>query len=241
MRIKSIVRSALNFLRLDLTENLANDRLTRQIMRRVLRKDSNGIDVGCHHGEILQYLLKCAPEGHHFAFEPLPHLFRRLEKSFGTKVSLYPYALSDRSGTSTFQYVKNAPAYSGIRKRKYDVASPNIEEITVEVRTLDEIIPADVQIGFIKIDVEGAEFGVLKGAVELLRRSRPVVIFECGLGASDYYGTAPGALYDFLCDTCGLAMSALRGFMRDEEPLSRGAFEALFHANQEYNYICYPR
>ena len=83
--------------------------------------------------------------------------------------------------------VKNAPAYSGLNKRRYDTSTPDIEEIKVKLGVLDEIIPKDVVIDFIKIDVEGGEFGVLKGAQHLLKKHKPVIVFECGMGASDYY------------------------------------------------------
>lgn len=39
--------------------------------------------------------------------------------------------------------------------------------------------PEDVPIAFLKIDVEGAEAAVLRGAARLLGRDKPVVVFEC--------------------------------------------------------------
>lgn len=48
------------------------------VTKRVLRKDSNCIDVGCHTGEILTWILKLCPKGVHFAFEPIPDLYRYL-------------------------------------------------------------------------------------------------------------------------------------------------------------------
>ena len=149
MNIKSLLRYILNFIHFDITKNLEYDRLTKLIMRRVINNNSNCIDVGCHKGEILESILKYSPEGKHYAFEPIPYLFHQLEKKYKRKALIYPYALSDKAGESSFQFVKNAPAYSGIKKRKYDIAKPDIEEIKVELKTLDEIIPGDTKIDFI--------------------------------------------------------------------------------------------
>ena len=197
--IKNTIREILIFLHLDLTKNLKYDRLTKKILKKHLKRDSNCIDVGCHKGEILDLMLCYAPDGKHYAFEPIPYLFNNLKTKYkNKKVEIFPYALSDNSGESTFQLVKNAPAYSGIKKRRYDISNPDIEEIKVTLKTLDEIIPADEQIHLIKIDVEGGEFGVLKGAKDLLKKNKPTIIFECWKGGSDYYGTTPNDLYDFI-------------------------------------------
>lgn len=48
------------------------DQQTVEVMRLVLENNSNCVDVGCHKGEILDEVIKLAPEGLHFAFEPLP-------------------------------------------------------------------------------------------------------------------------------------------------------------------------
>ncbi len=239
MNLKKIIRSILIFLRLDLTKNLEYDRLTRKILKKVVKPGTNCIDVGCHKGEILDLMLKSSPHSKHFAFEPIPYLFGNLQKKYAGKATLFPYALSEKKGKTTFQLVKNAPAYSGIKKRRYDIANPEIEEIEVEMRTMDEVIPPEIVIGLIKIDVEGGEFGVLKGAENILRRDKPTVIFECGMGASDYYGTRPNELYDFITTKTGLKINTLKGYLKGNKPLSSAEFENCFNTNSEYYFIAH--
>jgi FkbM family methyltransferase len=239
MNYKNIIRSILNFLQLDLTKNLKYDRLTKLIMKKVIKTNSNCIDIGCHKGEIFDIIFHFSPNGKHFAFEPIPLLFNSLKEKYGDKAHIYSYALSDKNGFSTFNYVKNAPAYSGIKKRRYDIDKPEIEEIKVELKTLDEIIPSNIKIDFIKIDVEGGEFGVLKGGRQLLKKFKPTVIFECGLGASEYYGTKPADLYNYLTKEIGLKISLLKSFKNNAKPLELNEFEHYYNTNEEYYFIAY--
>ena len=238
MNLKNTIRATLIFLHLDLTKNLEYDRLTKKILKQVLKQNSNCVDVGCHKGEILDEIIALAPNGKHFAFEPLPHLYQTLKHKYSGKATIYPFALSDKSGSTTFNFVKNAPAYSGINKRKYDTATPDIEEITVELNTIDAVL-LNQKIDLIKIDVEGGEFGVLKGAAALLKRDLPVVIFESGMGASDFYGTQPKDLYQFLNGDIGLKISTLKGFLNKDKALDLHAFEHCFNTNTEYYFIAH--
>jgi FkbM family methyltransferase len=239
MIIKNIIRSVLNFLHFDLTKNLEYDRLTKAIMKKHINHNSNCIDVGCHKGEILDIMIKYSKSGKLFAFEPIPDLYNLLKNGFGERVAIYPFAVSDKSGSTKFQYVKNAPAYSGINKRSYAIENPDIQEINVEKTTLDEIIPADVKIDFIKIDVEGGEFGVLKGAKKILLKYKPIVIFESGLGASDYYGTQPEELYSYVVTQLGLEISTLKGFINKEKSLAIADFVNNYRNKKEYYFIAH--
>ena len=238
MILKDTLRLVLNFLHLDLTKNLEYDRLTKSIMKKVIKKDSNCIDIGCHKGEMLQSILKLAPAGKHFAFEPIPYLYDQLKVKFEGQAAIFPCALSDKSGQTTFNLVKNAPAYSGINKRKYAVSEPEIEEIQVELKQLDEVIPAETKIDFIKIDVEGGEFDVLKGAKNLLNAHHPILVFECGIGASEFYGTNPSDLFQFLADL-NYKTSTLRAYMQQGKPLTISEFEDAFNKNTDYYFIAY--
>lgn len=210
-------------------------------MKRHIKKDFNCVDVGCHKGEMLEDMLVFAGSGKHFAFEPIPDFFQDLQRKFAGKATILPYALSDKSGTTTFQWVKNAPAYSGIRERRYDTAVPDIEEITVELRTLDEVIPTDVRIDFIKIDVEGGELGVLLGADRILQKNQPLVIFEFGKGASDYYGTTPGQIFDILCTKAGLKIYTPKAFANHSSDLSLEEFEQCYQDSLEYYFVAGPK
>lgn len=238
--LKDILRTTLNTLHLDITQNLKYDRLTKQIIKSVLSPDSICIDVGAHKGEILRLFLKSAPRARHIAFEPVPVLYEGLRTTFADKCSVFPFALGDESKETTFQVVKNALAYSGVLKRKYAVKNPDIEAINVLMTTIDYFLITTEKIRLIKIDVEGGEFAVLKGAEQRLRNDKPYVIFECGLGSSEYYGTTPTQVYDFLIDEVGLKLSLLDDWLQGKKPLSRSQFCDYYSTSKEYYFLAHP-
>ncbi|HNY63084.1 MAG TPA: FkbM family methyltransferase [Bacteroidales bacterium] len=238
MNCKELIRKILIATGLDITKNIKYDRLTLQILKRVIKKDSNCIDIGAHKGEILSQIIRLAPEGIHFAFEPIPELFENLKINF-PQVTLYPYALCNSKGESFFQWVKNAPAYSGLRKRTYAIQTPEIDQIKVETERLDQLIPENIRIDFIKIDVEGAEFEVLKGAERILRNNRPIIIFECGLGASEFYMTDPNEVFLFF-QNLDLNIFTLEGFIKKQLPLSKELFLDMYQRNSEYYFVVSP-
>jgi FkbM family methyltransferase len=237
MIFKKWLRKVLIALKWDITKNLEYDRLTKVILQQKIAPHFNCVDVGCHQGEILEILTRLAPKGKHFAFEPLPQYYNLLVKNFSHKAEIYPYALSDKEGRSNFNYVRNAPAYSGLKLRKYNVSEPNIEEITVELRRLDDIIPRNLAIHFVKIDVEGGEMDVLKGGLETLRRCQPLILFEFGVGASEFYGYKPEEIFQFLTKQIGLSIFTLNDFINHKDPLTLRTLEYLYQENKEYYFI----
>ena len=240
MSIKKLARSFLNFLHIDLNKGLEYDRLTKDVLKKVIRHDSHCIDVGCHEGEILDIMLSLAPDGNHVGFEPIPEMYLALKNNYASRATIYGYALSDSKGTATFQVVKNAPAYSGLQRRNYNIPDPQIQEITVEVTTLDAIIPPTTKIALLKIDVEGGELAVMKGGHHLLLRDKPVLIFECGLGASDYYGTQPEEVYRYLNADIGLNIATLRMYLQGKQSLTLKEFSHLYATNKEYYFVAFP-
>ncbi len=234
--IKKTIRQILIKLKLDITKNIKYDRLTELIMKQIIHPNSNCIDIGCHKGEMLDLMLKYAPKGEHLAFEPIPVMYNHLTKKYHSLASVYPYALSNKNGKTEFQYVKNAPAYSGIKRRKYDIKNPDIEEISVELKKLDTFI-SESKIDFIKIDVEGAELQVLQGAEELLKKDKPAILFECGKGASDYYNTHPEEIFQFLTENIGLKIYTLQDYIHNKTSMTQMEFERYFETNAEYYFL----
>ncbi len=240
--MKQLLKRLLTLLHIAVTRNQKYDAYTQKIIQRSLKPGSNCIDIGCHKGEILDLMIKGAPLGKKIGFEPIPELYQFLiEKYSGdSNVLIHQIALYDQAGTTTFQHVLNAPAYSGIKKRKYDGKHVDIDQITVETGLLDHIIPGDLHVDFMKIDVEGAEFRVLKGGVATLRRCKPVIIFEFGLGAADFYNSKPDVLHAFLTRECGMRISTLRGYLDHAPSLTEIQFCGMFEKGSEYYFVGHP-
>jgi FkbM family methyltransferase len=200
------------------------DQLTMSVMQRVLRHDSNGIDVGAHRGTILRSLVDLAPGGHHYAVEPLPVFANGLRRRF-PQVEVLELALSDQQGEATFHHIVTNPSYSGLSFRDYPNEGEVIEDIAVKVERLDAVIPEDVPIRFLKIDVEGGELGVLRGSQSLLRRWHPVVVFEHGWsGAQEQPADVPSdAIWEELA-SAGLGIYELDAWLSDGDALPLVAF-----------------
>lgn len=174
--------------------------LLERAYRSLIRAGDTVIDVGAHtgrHTAVFRELVGGA--GRVLAFEPLPDVAQALrDRGFDDRVQIFQCALSDFSGRSSFVHARGTPQESGLKERLYNhpaLAAPTT--IEVEVRRLDEFLPLIDQLSFLKLDIEGAELSCLRGAVELVRRFRPVISVEFGGSAYGAYGETPRALFDF--------------------------------------------
>jgi FkbM family methyltransferase len=146
------------------------------------------VDIGAHDG-LLTIPLARLPGSQVLAFEPLPSAFARLQSAlraaFGgapDHVACHHLALGDHQGSITLAM----PVLDGVAQEQW--ASPAkdyaahvsnrvaVERFTVPMRRLDDFALADVTA--IKLDAEGAEYEILRGARETLLRCRPVLTLE---------------------------------------------------------------
>ena len=157
--------------------NAEYDAMTVELIRRAVRHDSTTVDAGANHGDILRELVRAAPEGRHHAFEPIPDLAKRLRKVRGAMV--HEVALADYTGEATFHYLPGRDAESSLYERPDRTDGEHVVELTVQVRPLDAVLDPQERVDLIKIDVEGAQAALLRGAMTTLQRHRPVVVMEC--------------------------------------------------------------
>lgn len=239
--MKELAKRFLKKIPIAFTQNQRYDKQSKQVIRTICDAGSNCIDIGAHKGEVLDIMMKYAPQGLHYAFEPIPDMYQGLQNKYSnnTHCRIFDYALSNNAGTATFNYVVSNPSYSGLIKRKYD--RENEQDTLIEVKTelLDKVLPEGYVPHLVKIDVEGGELLVLEGAVETLKRYKPTIIFEHGLGASDVYGSTPDKVFALLA-SCGLRVSTMKRWLNNKPCLTAQQFAAHYHKQKDYYFIAYP-
>lgn len=154
---------------------------------RALHRPGTLLDVGAHDGAFA-LPFAALPGSRVLAFEPLPAAFARLRAAFGepppAHVELRAEALGDRDGEAVLamplldgapqeQWASTAKGYDGAA-----LGEPRVAErrSTVPLRRLDGFGLRDLTA--VKLDAEGAEYEVLRGARETLLRCRPVLSVE---------------------------------------------------------------
>lgn len=217
------------------------EQMLEDFYRGLLKPGDACIDVGAHVGRHTLPMASCvAPSGRIFAFEPLPTAAGQLRATLaatphlGELVELEECALSETAGETDFTYVQNNPGYSGLLPRHYD--TPVVTQIIrVAVHRLDDMAERMPRIRYVKIDCEGGELRVLRGARDLLRRDRPVVSFESSDAGLGEYGYSAGDIFDFW-DGLGYDVRSIT-----QQPLDRSGYVAASAQQQFWDYIAFPR
>ena len=152
---------------------------------RLLRHGDSAIDVGANIGYMTALMAARVGPGKIYAFEPcedvLPILHANIAScgaTFGAKVILVESAIADFSGEAELFIPEGFDGNRGIATLSNRSSASNSAQ-RVHVRTLDDSVGANESFRLLKIDVEGAELGVLKGATKILKERRiQNVIYE---------------------------------------------------------------
>ena len=168
----------------------------------VAKEDPIVFDVGAHYGESIDYLKSHFPKSTIYSFEPDPESYTILSNKAVQGVKYFNLALSSKKGVSTFFRNKISHTNSLIKvnlesKDSIGVTTAKSKgdeeyfqnfntEIEVKTTTLDSFLedhPLN-HVDLIKIDVQGAECQVLKGASKFLKNTK-IIIVE--ISFFDYY------------------------------------------------------
>jgi FkbM family methyltransferase len=115
---------------------------------------------------------------HVYAIEPHPACAQALRKAFGTNVSVIECAVSDRAGALPL-FVPTREGHEITSRCSLDKAANAglaQQERLVQVHKLDELNIDEAHM--LKIDVEGHELSVLKGALNIIERQQPCILIE---------------------------------------------------------------
>ncbi len=153
------------------------------------------LDVGANRGLVLDLLLRLAPEARVVAFEPNARLAAELAARHrrDPRVEVRAQALGEHAGTATLWLpIYRHWAFDGLASLDPEAARGwleagrlygfrrdrlRLEPLPCETVRLDDL---ELRPAFVKLDVQGHEYSVLRGGEATLRRCRPVLLVEAG-------------------------------------------------------------
>lgn len=147
------------------------------LLPQLCRRDMISLDIGGNRGWYAYYMARLSRAVH--VFEPNPVCFSQLARSKTANMTVHEFALSDRDGKATMRFDPSNTGIGTIERANSLTKNAGIREVVeieVPIKTLDSFGFSDV--GFIKIDVEGHEPAVLRGAQMLLAANRPALLVE---------------------------------------------------------------
>jgi FkbM family methyltransferase len=210
-----------------------------QALQQIVQPDVNCIDIGCHIGSSLSLMLQYSPLGRHIAFEPVPEKAEWLRRKF-PKVEIHALALGDKRERLTFFQNVSRPGFSGLANA--NTTRDVVVEQMVDCEMLDNVVGPERKYTFVKIDVEGAELLVLRGARRLIGRDAPIILFESSHDGAAKLGLKREDLYTFLVDELGYKVFLVKDFLNKRAALDLAGFqEASVYPFQAFNFLAIPQ
>jgi FkbM family methyltransferase len=164
----------------------------------------NFLDVGANFGWYTTLFAKLAGhDGSLHSFEPVPSTFDNLKRNFELmgspgNVQINNLALGDEEAELTINLFSGlATGHASLSTQGRDDAVP----FKCRMVTLDSYLEDNNvgQVDFVKVDIEGAELGFLKGAEKLFKQERPpIILMEMALNQTKNFGYIPNDLIEFL-------------------------------------------
>ena len=155
----------------------AQYRLSEGELRRLgdfVPRGAAALDIGGWWGPWTYWLSRRATEVH--TFEPVPYIADFLKQVSRPNVTVHNVALSDTLESAVLHVPSSGTGSEG-RSTLHEPPFANAKDISVQVTPLDALELPE-RIGFIKIDVEGHEMQVLRGAEQTIAKHKPVMLVE---------------------------------------------------------------
>lgn len=217
---------------------VANDQLAALLVTQLPQAGKTFIDVGAHIGSIIASVAQRGAGIRIVAVEAIPEKAERLKRKF-PQVPVHACAVGDQDGEVSFFINTEQSGYSSLSGPGAGIARGSIQEVRVPIRRLDDLVEHQ-GVDMIKIDVEGAELGVLRGSLQLLAACRPVVMFESGPADAAGLGYTKPGMWQFLAGQ-GYQLLLPHRLAHDGAPLSlEGFVDSHTYPRRTTNYFAVP-
>ena len=155
---------------------------SKPMLKYIPKKNSQIIDIGANIGQTSLYIAQHLRDYNCeiYAFEPFPSTFKKLTQNINDNefknIKLFNQAVGNSN--SEINMVEACETNSGSYRNFSSNDSSEKSKTLVKQIKLDQQIESFNFVNFIKIDVEGYEFEVLKGAEEIIKKMKPLLFVE---------------------------------------------------------------
>lgn len=196
--------------------------VNQRLLASALRPGATVFDIGANIGLLSVPLLAVEPGLRVISVEPSPHTFACLQRTIAgspwrDRWTALAVATGENEGQIDFFCADPAlGAFDGVRDTHRAGATT---KVTVPLTTLDRLWSdaGHPEVCAVKIDVEGAEAATLRGALRLLRTTRPLVLVEWNAANLRAYDCPPETLLTLAADL-GFDVFAMPGLVRSVSP-----------------------
>jgi FkbM family methyltransferase len=207
---------------------LRDQRAEFSVIRRHLRPGDIACDIGANKGSFIYWLSRWVRNGRVIAFEPQPDLARHLTDICRVirlcNVKVEAKAVYSHSGDQDLFLPEGHQPGASLHHKAVEAQS--FTTLSVPVVSLDDYFDENDKVTLLKIDVEGAELEVLKGAERILRQHAPLLVFEC-----ENRHLAPGNVEDVFCYLRELGYEG--SFISRNQLFPITEFDAAVHQRQD--------
>ena len=144
------------------------------LISNLVKNNQNSIDIGANLGLFTFFMSRASK--HVFAFEPNPYPLENLKGLVDSNVTVLPIALGNNDGPVEIKIPHHRKGWSsnGASLALKEINDGKI--INIQCRKLDSLNIENI--GLIKIDVEGFEIEVIRGAKDTILKNKPIMIIE---------------------------------------------------------------
>lgn len=185
------------------------ERNTRNALTELVAPSATVLDIGANVGAHTLHLAQCVgPEGRVLAFEPTEFAFSKLTRNLGLNPSLrsrvtpYHCFLAAKDEASIPSAIYSSWPLEGQTSPTEDFHAKHLGQAmpttTARARSIDSVLAelGNPRVQLVKLDVDGFETEILRGAQMLLRESRPIFVMELAPYVLDERGTSLAELLD---------------------------------------------
>lgn len=217
---------------------IANDQLAVLLVTALCRPNKTFIDVGVHIGSITAAVIDRDKSVDIVGIEAIPEKINFLRRKFPS-ATLHACAVGNAGGEVSFFINEKQTGYSSLI-RPANAAKTRIKEIRVLMRRMDDIVASD-QVDVIKIDVEGAELGVLQGGENLIMKNRPTILFESAPATTDRQREDQAAIWEWFNERSYVVLVPNRVAHNDNGLSKEGFLESHLYPRRTTNYFAVPK